>query len=154
MPRSARNAAIRVAVVDGVLVLALPLLLLALDSGAVPFRSWWIAAAGSAFLGAVVSWRGYCHARSVLAGAARWYRLPLEGFAIGFVPPFLWLSALAAGTALSAGAPYDSAESWGLAEWGAYLAFASEISLVTGCTGAVVGLILTGLNRLLLPSAA
>jgi len=147
--------ATRVAVVDGLAMLALPWLAFGVtDSLPVSASGRWLLAAASSTLALFVGWRGYRHAQAVLAGRSRWFTPALEGFAAGFLPPFLWMTALAANTALAAGTGYDNAASWGIVEWAAYLGTVLELSLLFGCIGAAVGLALSVLNRALLRSAA
>src|SRR5687768_11778552 len=106
-----------VAVVDGLVVLVLLGMLLALGGVPQSPSGWALAASGGATLALIASWRGYRHAQRVLAGTASWSRPVLEGFAIGFCPPFALLVLPAVNTAIAAGTVYDGAATWGTLDW-------------------------------------
>ncbi len=144
----------RVALVDGLVVLTLLFLLFSTQLAPASREAVFLYAIGSLVIAAFVSWRGYRFAQAALQGTARWYRPVIEGFVAGFVPTFVWLTALAANAAFAAGRPYDGAADWGVSEWLAYLGVVLQVSLLLGGLGAAVGLVLSAINRFLLRAAA
>jgi hypothetical protein len=140
----------RVAVLDGFVVLGL--LAIGFVTSGVPNspNGWVLVAVAGAVLALITFWRSYRHCQQVLAGTASWYRLPLEGFAIGFLPPFALFVLPAVDTAIAAGSLYDGAATWGPRNWVSYLAFAVWFSSIFGFIGAATGYGLSLLNRVLL----
>jgi len=140
----------RVAVLDGLVVLVLLGMVLAIGGVPLSPSGWVLAAGGGAALALITFWRGYRHSQHVLAGTASWYGPALEGFAIGFLPPFALLILPAVNTAIAAGTVYDGAATWGARDWVSYLAYALWFSSIFGFIGAATGYGLSLLNRVLL----
>ena len=98
----------------------------------------------------LVAWRGWADAVRIVARSGSWLRLPLEGScaAIGAVLIFFVLNFLDA--AWAAGGVYDGFETWGLNDWLVALRGQAEIAAILASLGAVTGIALTALNRLVL----
>jgi hypothetical protein len=152
--RYLKGSATKVAVLDGLVVLVIVGIVLAVGGVPQSLRTWVLATVGGAALALMTVWRGYRHSQSVLAGTARWYEPALEGFTIGFVPTLALLILPAVNTAIAAGTAYDGAASWGPREWISYLGYALWFSSIFGCIGAAIGSLLSVLNRVLLRGGA
>jgi hypothetical protein len=145
---------LKVAAIDTVVFLGLASLVLLFAGVPESQAAMFTLIAGIASLAVIIAWRGYTHFQSLAAGTDRWYKPIIEGFAVGFLPPFAMFVLPAINTAFAAGNVYDSAASWGVVEWGNYLLFALGTSSLGGFAGAVVASVLSVLNRLLLRAAA
>ena len=154
MPYFQKVSPLKVAAIDTLVFVGLTLLFLLFAGPPASRGAMFTLIAGIASLAVIVAWRGYRHFQSLIAGTARWYKPIIEGFAVGFLPPFAMFVLPAINTAIAAGNVYDSAASWGLVEWWNYLLFALGISSLGGVVGAGVAFVLSVMNRIFLRAAA
>lgn len=98
----------------------------------------------------LIAWRGTAHTKRLITGHDGWVRPAVEGFLAGFLPiPFIQTIGIL-NEAVAAGPPWPLLGNAIEGEWAAYFLWLLRGSLLTGTVGAVCGLVLSGVNRLLI----
>jgi hypothetical protein len=98
----------------------------------------------------VTAWRGAALTKKLIIGQCGWLRPATEGFLMGFLPvPFMLTIGMLI-EALAAGPPWPSLGHAIEGEWSSYFLWVVQISLLTGIVGAVYGLAISYVNRVLI----
>lgn len=97
----------------------------------------------------VAGWRGYVDANKLLSGDRNWLRPTREGFIIGFIPlPGSHAFGILR-EAIAAGPPWPALGYSPMSEWLKYIIWILGWSILFGGIGALYGLLLSGINRMI-----
>lgn len=148
-----QNIPLLCGVIDSAIVLAVVLLLAATEGK--PPRTLMQENPGIVFgyllpLCVVTLWRGTTHTKKLMSGYRGWLRPAIEGFTVGFLPiPFIQTIGIL-NEAIAAGPPWPSLGHAIEGEWAAYFLWLLNASVLAGFVGAICGIALSGVNRLLI----
>ena len=146
-----KSAVTRIAIIDGIVALVVLFISVALTTVTSTSDIPWMPVSVVLISVAVLlGWRGAADVRRRLNGDHRWWRAPLDGFLSVAAVVFLWLMTGAVTTAMAAGPIYQDAASWTPREWMLFVGFAAAMSAACGTVGAMLGMIIGSLNRMLL----
>lgn len=97
----------------------------------------------------VAGWRGHADANRILSDARSWSRPARDGFIIGFIPLPVSHAIGILQEAIAAGPPWPTLGYSSITEWLKYVAWMFGWSILFGGIGALYGLLLSGINRML-----
>lgn len=98
----------------------------------------------------ITAWRGTAHTKKLIIGDCGWLRPATEGFLIGSLPiPFIQTIGML-NEAMAAGPNWPSLGNAIEGEWASFFLWLLQMSIMAGVVGAVCGLFLSGVNRILI----
>ena len=98
----------------------------------------------------MVGWRGGAHASRLISGNRSWFQPALEGFGWGFLFLPVCHAIGIMNEAFAAGPPWPSPGYSSAGDWLQYFWYLLQASATLGGVGALVGLCVSGINRLML----